>query len=99
MPSKLTVAIPLFKGVRWIPNIIDNIAKIPDDARIILSDQNESDDAVKILSQVFKNDPRVLIRVRRGKNGWREHCNALINENDSEMFSLLPQDDSISTSY
>lgn len=98
-PARLTVAIPLFNGADWEQTVLHNIQLIPADARIVLSDEVSSDDTAIRIGEYLVNDPRIMIRTRDGKTGWREHCNALINENESEFFSLLPQDDRIEAGY
>lgn len=96
---RLTVAIPLYRGRAWLRNVASSIARLPADARIVLSDEVDSDDAPALLARRFANDPRVVVRVRQGRPGWREHCNALIAENGSPFFALLPQDDTIAAGH
>ena len=47
---RLTVAIPLYRGSRWDNNIIRNIQRIPQDARIILSDEVSSDRTAEVIA-------------------------------------------------
>lgn len=76
-----------------------NIQCLPADVRIILSDEVSSDDTAQQIAAKFVNDSRIQVRMRNGLPGWREHCNALIRENQTEFFSLLPQDDLIEPGY
>ncbi|MEN9316988.1 MAG: hypothetical protein RIS35_3381 [Pseudomonadota bacterium] len=98
-PPRLTIAIPLYRGRAWLRNVASTIARLPVDARIVLSDEVGSDDAPSLLARRFANDARIVVRVRRGPPGWREHCNALIAENESPLFALLPQDDTIAPGH
>lgn len=98
-PARLTVAFPLYKGARWEETVVENIRHLPDDVRIILSDEVSSDDTAEKIANRFVNDPRIEVRMRNGLRGWRAHCNALIDENNTEFFCLLPQDDLIEPDY
>lgn len=96
---RLTVAIPLYHATPWQQNVAENIRRIPAGTRIILSDEISSDDSAQQIAAQFSDDPRIELRMRNGQRGWREHFNALIAENDSEFFSLLPQDDLVEPGY
>lgn len=96
---RLTVAIPLFRAAPWYENILENIRRIPADALILLSDETHSDDTAQRVAEHFEEDPRIRLRLRNGRPGWREHCNALIRECETGCFSLLPQDDLITPGY
>ncbi len=98
-PPRLTVAIPLHHGKQWEQIVVENIRRIPEDTRIILSDEVSSDDAAANIARQFENDPRIKVRMKNGAAGWREHYNALIRENETELFCILPQDDTIETGY
>ena len=96
---RLTVAIPLFRAERWARNVVENIRAMPPDVRIVLSDEVGSDDTAARIARHLASDPRIVLRLRRGAPGWREHCNALIAKNETEFFSLLPQDDALAPGY
>lgn len=96
---RLTVAIPLFHAAPWFDTVAENISRIPQDARILISDETCSDDTVQRIAAHFGEDPRIRLRRGNGSPGWREHCNALIQECDTELFSFLPQDDQIEPGY
>jgi len=96
---RLTVAIPLYNGAEWEETVIQNIQRIPDDALIILSDEVSSDDTPLKIAAQFAKDSRIQVRMHNGLPGWREHCNALIKENNTPLFCLLPQDDLIEPGY
>ena len=46
-----------------------------------------------------KGDRRVQLVEGRGEPGWRKHINQLIDANTTPLFSILPQDDSISSGH
>lgn len=92
---RLTVAIPLFEAARWADNIASTLGRLPADALIVLSDETGSDDTAQRLARRFAGDRRIRVRIREGRPGWREHCNALIESCETELFSLLPQDDTV----
>jgi hypothetical protein len=89
----------MFRAARWLDSISRNIELVPANARIVLSDEVSSDDSVEQLAGRFRNDPRIRPRLRRGEAGWWQHCNALIAECETELFSILPQDDRITPGY
>lgn len=99
LEPRLTVAIPLFRGEPWFETIVENIRRIPENTVILLSDEVSSDQAASQVARYFKGDNRIRLRLRNGTPGWREHCNALIHECETEFFSLLPQDDLIEPGY
>lgn len=98
---RLTVLMPLHGALPWIDDISANIELIPAGARIVLSDETESDDALARLLDRHRGDPRVRgRRPKRSDNpGWRAHANALLGEARTELIALLPQDDRIMPSY
>ncbi len=96
---RLTVAIPLHRAGSWVETVSANIERIPARSRIVLSDETQADDALDRLAHRFRGDPRLTIRRKPGRPGWREHANALISEARTELFSILPQDDAISPGY
>lgn len=96
---RLTVAIPLFMAAPWFETIVENIRRIPCNTLILLSDETSSDNTAQRVAAIFEDDPRIRVRLRKGKSGWREHCNSLILECETEFFNLLPQDDLVSPEY
>ena len=91
--SRLTVAIPIFNGKKWVDNIIKNVDRLPDFAVAILSGEKNTDGAIELLGEHYKNSEKVQVINYLGKSGWRAHCNFLIRKNKTEMFAILPQDD------
>lgn len=96
---RLTIAVPLHNAGRWTDLISANLALMPSDARIVLSDETRTDDALDHLQTRHRGDRRLLVRRRQTRAGWREHANALIRETRTDLFSLLPQDDAITPGY
>ena len=90
---KLTIAIPIFNGRKWVDNIIENVNRLPDFTIAILSGEKNTDGAIELLGEHYRNSENVQIINYVGKPGWRAHCNYLISKNQTEMFSILPQDD------
>jgi hypothetical protein len=95
----LTVALPLFHAERWFVPLVENFRRIPAWAKIVVSDETDSDDTAHRIARAFPEDRRIRVRKGQGREGWREHCNALIRECDTEFFALLPQDDQIAPGY
>ena len=97
--KSLTVVIPLHKGKPYVDQISSNINNIPAGVQIILSDQTQEDDALKVLAERHARDPRITVRSKLSAPGWRIHANELIAETTTEYFSILAQDDIINSSY
>lgn len=96
---ELTIVIPLHGAGRWVDVISDNIAMAPRRARIVVSDRSHVDDALPVLRTRHGSDRRIRFVQGRGGPGWREHINELIAANSTPLFTILPQDDSISSGY
>lgn len=96
---ELTIVIPLHGAVRWVDVISDNIAATPQRARIVVSDRSQIDDALPVLRSRHQGDRRIHFVAARGGPGWREHINELISASATPLFSILPQDDSITAGY
>ena len=90
---------PLHAASRWIEDISANLAHIPPDARVVLSDVTGVDDALARLERIHDRDSRLHFRRENAPAGWRLHINALLGEVDSELFAVLPQDDRICAGY
>lgn len=96
---ELTIVIPLHAAGRWVDVISDNIAAAPPHTRIVVSDRSHRDDALWVLRTRHGSDRRIRFVEGRGGPGWREHINELIAANSTRLFSILPQDDSITPNY
>ena len=90
---RLTIAIPLHGGARWLDGIADTLAKAPPWSRIVLSDASHLDDAIERLEQSYRTDHRVEVVSRPGTLDWVQHANLLLEEAETEYFCWMPQDD------
>ncbi len=96
VPARLTVAIPLHEAAPWMEGIEEIVSRVPDWARVIISDASGLDDSVERLAVTYAADPRVSVINRDKCLDWREHANLLLAEADTEMFCWMPQDDLVS---
>ena len=96
---RLTVLMPIHRGRRWIDSISKTINHCPAACRIIVSDITQHDDALDVLEQRHLGDQRVCFRRREGVADWRLHANELLSLVDTELFSIMPQDDEIGPGY
>ena len=97
--SRLTILVPLHAASPWVHDVSANLAHIPPAARVVLSDVTAVDDALARLERIHNRDSRLRFRRDNGPAGWRLHINALLDEVDSELFAVLPQDDRICPGY
>jgi len=91
--SRLTIAIPIHQAERWVPGIIENVAKVPDWSRVVISDASGLDDSATRLEDMFAGNPIVEVVKRPDHLDWVSHCNLLLEEAGTEYFCWLPQDD------
>ena len=98
-PPRVTIFIPLHSALRWVDNISEVIRNCPKDALIVVSDRTLEDNALKILRDVHRLDPRLKFLAVSGNPGWREHVNWFLPQVRSEFFSIMPQDDCISRGH
>jgi hypothetical protein len=97
-PTSTTVAIPMHASMPFLDVISANVAALPSDVQIILSDRTGADDAIDHLLRRHGDDPR--IRFVRGHGvGIVEHYNRLLREADGEYFMWMPHDDSFPAEY
>jgi hypothetical protein len=95
----LTVIFPLHRALQWIDIISENIKLCPQNCQIIISDRTLLDNAVLELKKRHQNDARIIFLDKVGPAGWREHVNWLLPMLKTELFSIMPQDDSITPLY
>ncbi|MFM9042934.1 MAG: glycosyltransferase family A protein [bacterium] len=95
MPPRLTIAIPLHRAERWVENVCSVVEKAPEWSEVVVSDATHEDDALDQLQARLGGDPRVVFRPRAERLDWREHCNLLLAESESEYFCWMPQDDAV----
>ncbi|MCB0870400.1 MAG: glycosyltransferase family 2 protein [Solirubrobacterales bacterium] len=96
MEPRLTIAIPVHAGSKWIDGIIDTVSKAPEWSRVVISDATHRDDAIGKLAEVFRDDQRVEVISRPESLDWIGHANRLLAEAGTEYFCWMPQDDVVS---
>lgn len=96
LEPRLTIAIPLHGGAKWIEGILDTVAKAPEWSRVVLSDATHLDDAVESLAGACRGDDRVEAISRPETLGWVDHANLLLEEAQTDYFCWMPQDDLVS---
>lgn len=99
MSDRLTIAIPLHGGERWIEGIIETVGKAPSSCRIVISDATHLDDAPGRLAELFAADGRVEVVTRSESLNWIDHANLLMAEAATPYFCFMPQDDLVSPGY
>lgn len=96
---KITVAIPLYHAEKWIDRISQNINHLPINCEILVSSQTPEDGVIDRLKELHNGDKRIRFFLTDGLKGWRTHVNQLIQNCQSEAFSILAQDDWIDSIY
>lgn len=92
----VTIAIPLYKSLKFKDIILKNIERLIGHCNIIISDCTEEDTLLKDFETLFKNTPNIRILGKRNiTEGWLPHWNDLMNEVDTEYFMWLSHDDEI----
>ena len=99
MQPRLTIAIPIHAGAKWIDGILDTVSKAPEWSRIVISDATHRDDAVGRLAETLGDDRRVEVKSRPEKLDWIRHANLLLAEAETPFFCWMPQDDMVSPDY
>jgi hypothetical protein len=96
----VTLAIPLYRSLRFVDIITQNIrnADYPN-LEILIGDQHLADDAVEQLRARFAGDSRLRFITSRDEVGWVEHYNLLLREGRGEYFLWTPHDDSYPSGY
>ncbi|QDT90489.1 glycosyltransferase [Gimesia algae] len=98
-PPRLTILMPIHRGLKWISSITATIDRSPVDCRIIVSDITLLDNTLDILEQRNQRDRRITFRRKQGAADWRIHVNELLTMVDSDFFSIMPQDDEFIPGY
>jgi hypothetical protein len=96
MEPRLTIAIPIHAGAKWIDGILDTVSKAPEWSRVVISDATHRDDAIERLAELLRDDDRVTVKSRPETLDWIGHANLLLAEADTEYFCWMPQDDMVS---
>lgn len=91
MPSKLTVIIPVYNGMPFLPATVESIlSQTHREFQLLLVDDGSTDDSFQYLQSL--TDPRVEIRQQKNL-GLCESLNRAIASVDSEFIARLDQDD------
>jgi len=98
--NSVTIAIPLYRSLKFKNIVLKNIEKLVGHCKIIISDCTEEDNLLKDFETLFLNAPNVRIIGRRNiGEGWVPHWNDLMNEVNTEYFMWLSHDDEIDLSW
>lgn len=100
LPPLVTLAIPLYRSLRFLDIISENIrnADYPN-LEILIGDRHLADDTVEQLQARFTGDSRLRFITARDEIGWVEHYNLLLREGRGEYFLWMPHDDSYPPGY
>ena len=99
IPTSTTVAIPMHASRPFVDVISANIAALPDDVEIILSDHTCVDDAIEILRARHGDDPRVRFVAEPDGLGIVDHYNRLLRDAGGDYFMWMPHDDTFPPEY
>lgn len=96
----VSVAIPLFQSRRFLECIIGNIeASDYPNLEVIISDRHCADEAIEILADRFRADPRIRCLKATDQLNWIEHYNLLLRVASGQYFLWMPHDDSYPSDY
>ncbi len=96
----VTVAIPLYRSIRFLDVITENIQRLDyPNLEILVGDRHLADDTVDRLHKRFPNDTRLRFITARDEVGWVAHYNLLLAEGSGEYFLWMPHDDSYPAGY
>lgn len=94
--SNVTVAIPLYQSLKYSDIIIQNIDRLVNHCKVIVSDPSESDSLLLRIESHFQGKDNLrVIGKRTLEKGWVTHWNDLMNEVDTKYFMWLSHDDEI----
>ena len=98
--KEVTIAIPLYRSLKFKDIVFKNIEKLVGHCKIIISDCTEEDNLLQDLKILYLNSPNVrVIEKRNIGEGWVSHWNDLMNQVDTEYFMWLSHDDEIDLSW
>jgi len=98
-PTSTTVAIPMHASRPFVDVISANIAALPQDVEIVLSDRTRVDDAIECLRERHRDDPRVRFVASSDGLGIIDHYNTLLRGAQGDFFMWMPHDDSFPSDY
>jgi GT2 family glycosyltransferase len=83
----------------FVDVISANIAALPHDVEIVLSDRTRVDDAIECLRERHGDDPRVRFVSSSDGLGIIDHYNALLREAHGDYFMWMPHDDTFPSDW
>ena len=96
----VTVAFPLYRSLRFLDVITENIQRLDyPNLEILVGDRHLADDTVELLREQFAGDTRLRFITARDEVGWVAHYNLLLAEGSGEYFLWMPHDDSYPAGY
>jgi len=99
-PPLVTVAIPLYRSLRFLDIITENIGSLDyPNLEILVGDRHLADETVERLRTRFPGDPRMRFITARDELSWVEHYNLLLREGTGKYFAWMPHDDSYPPGY
>ena len=97
---RVTLALPLYKSMRFLDIIIANLESLDyGNLEILISDRHCADDALERLRARFGNDARFHFMPARDEINWVEHYNLLLRAASGKYFFWMPHDDSYAREY
>lgn len=97
---RTTVSIPLHASARWYDVICGNLDRLAGVARVVVSDPTGLDDTWERLRTRFAGRPDIVWRGACSiPTGWVAHCNALLEETETEFAMWLPHDDEVTAAW
>ena len=99
MGELVTVAIPVYRRLQYLPHVLENVAAQDyPDIELLISDNGMNGDAVRQL--VDEHYPRPYrFRQNASTVGMSEHFNQLIDSASGKYFVILADDDEITPNY
>jgi hypothetical protein len=94
--SNVTIAIPLYRSLKYKDIVLGNIDRLAGHCKIIISDCTEEDTLLKDLEIQFRTVKNIRTIGKRSMDaGWLPHWNDLMDEVETEFFMWLSHDDEI----
>lgn len=96
--KKIDVLLASYNGEKYIgeqiKSVILNFDRIKNfDCKLIISDDNSTDNTVKIIEEICKGDPRVILSSTDRKGGVKENFEFLIGKVSGDYIFFCDQDD------
>lgn len=88
------IALATYNGANFIRQQIESIQKQTyRNWRLIISDDNSSDDTVDIIKDMMSNDSRIYLVGNKRQGGVIQNFNYALSQTTSEIVLLCDQDD------